>query len=85
MRKIFFVIIVIFVISPLTTSAYDYDVSGYGDSGDVTGEVETYGRDVEGTLETESGETIDFEGEFTGHGVIEGYGSDGNYYELEVE
>ena len=85
MRKIFFVIIVIFVISPLTTSAYDYDVSGYGDSGDVTGEVETYGRDVEGTLETESGETIDFEGEFTGHGEIEGYGSDGNYYELEVE
>ena len=85
MRKIFFVIIVIFVISPLTTSAYDYDVSGYGDSGDVTGEVETYGRDVEGTLETESGETIDFEGEFTGYGVIEGYGSDGNYYELEVE
>ena len=85
MRIIYIVIIAIFVISPLTSIAYDYEVSGYGDGGDVTGEVETYGRDVEGTLETESGDIIDFEGEFTGHGEIEGYGSDGNYYELEVE
>ncbi len=68
-------------------SDYEYDVSGYRDSGYVYGEIEANKgeRDVEGYLFDEDGNEVHFEGEWTGHGEIEGYDENGNYIELEVE
>ena len=83
--KLIPIVFVLMTFSLIDVYAYDYDVSGYGDGGSVSGSVETYGQSVEGTLVTEDGETVNFEGEFTGRGEIEGYGDDGNYYELEVD
>ena len=67
--------------------AYSYDVSGLGDDGYVSGTIDAYSgsRDVSGTLELEDGREVDFEGEWSGKGVVEGYDDDGNYYELEVD
>jgi hypothetical protein len=66
---------------------YDYDVSGSGDTGDVTGSIDaTSGsRDVDGYITLEDGREVSFEGEWVGKGEIEGYDEDGNYYELEVD
>ncbi len=73
--------------APVSAADYEYDVSGYGDAGYVYGEIEAEkgSRDVEGYIYTEDGRELYFEGEWSGHGEIEGYDEDGNYIELEVE
>jgi len=63
------------------SGGYDYDVSGYG----VTGEIDSDGRDVDGYLTLDDGTEVSFEGEWSGKGEIEGYDENGNYYELEVD
>jgi hypothetical protein len=66
--------------------AYDYDVSGYGGSGYVSGQIETDGDgDAEGYLHLEDGSTVYFDGEFSGYGEVEGYDENGDYYNLEVD
>lgn len=78
----------VLLLSSVSISAdYEYDVSGYGDSGYVSGEIEANrgSRDVEGYLYTEDGSEVYFKGEWTGYGEIEGYDENGNYYEIETE
>ena len=67
--------------------ANDYDVSGQGDSGYVTGNIDTSSgsKNVDGYLELEDGSQVYFDGEFTGDGEVEGYDENGNFYELEVD
>ena len=67
--------------------SYDYDVSGYGDDGSVTGSIDSTSgiKDVDGTLTLEDGEEVSFEGEWVGKGEIEGTDENGNYYTLEVD
>ena len=66
--------------------ANDYDVEGYGDAGYAYGEIESHsGGDVDGYLYLEDGTEVYFEGEWSGHGEVEGYDDEGNYYELEVD
>ena len=69
------------------TSTRSYDVSGYGDDGYVYGEIDASGGDqeVSGYLYLENGDTVYFDGEWSGQGEIEGYDEDGNYYNLEVD
>ena len=68
-------------------SDYEYDVEGSGDTGYFHGEIESNrgSKDVEGYLYDENGNEVFFEGEWTGHGEIEGYDENGNYIELEVD
>jgi len=68
------------------SSSYNYDVSGYGDTGYTYGGVDadSYG-DVDGYLYLEDGSEVYFDGEFTSKGEIEGYDENGNYYYLEVD
>jgi hypothetical protein len=84
---LFLSFILVFLAFNTFASDYEYEVSGYGDSGYVQGEIEANKgeKEVEGYLYDESGNTIHFEGEWTGHGEIEGYDEDGNYIQLEVE
>jgi len=71
---------------PINSSYYDYSVSGYGDTGYVTGSISSYSDgDVDGYLNLDDGSEVYFEGEFTGHGEIEGYDENGYYYSLEVD
>jgi len=65
---------------------YNYEVSGYGDDGYVSGEVEVNpdSKEVEGYLYTDDGEEIYIEGERIDNGTIEGYDEEGNFYELEA-
>lgn len=64
-----------------------YEVSGYGDNGHVYGEIDASSgsRDVSGSIYLENGDEVSFEGEWVGNGEVEGYDSEGNYYNLEVE
>ena len=73
-------------IFPCSSRGYDYEVSGYGDSGYATGEI-TADSDgnVEGYLNLENGSEVSFDGEFSGYGEIEGYDENGDYYSLEVD
>ena len=64
---------------------YNYDVEGFSDDGHVTGNVDTNGKYIDGYITDENGDEKYFEGEFTGHGEIEGYDEDGNFIELEVD
>ena len=69
-----------------SSRSYNYDVSGYGDTGYVTGNIDARGdRYVDGYITLEDGSEVYFDGEWIGKGEIEGYDEDGNYYELEVE
>lgn len=73
---------------PAYAGDYSYDVSGYSSSGEyVSGELETNrgSRDVEGTLTLENGEQVQFEGEWTGRGTVEGTDENGESYEIEVD
>ncbi len=71
---------------PSVSNDYEYDVSGYGDLGYVTGSIEADGsRDVSGSIVTPDGRDVGFEGEWIDQGVVEGYDDDGNFYELEVD
>ena len=70
--------------------SYDYDVSGYDYYGDtdgyISGSIEADdGKDVSGYLTLDDGTEIYFDGEWSGKGEVEGWGDDGNYYELEVD
>ena len=68
------------------TSSYNYDVSGYGDGGYVSGNIDASGdRYVDGYLTLDDGTQVSFDGEWTGKGEIEGYDENGNFYELEVD
>jgi hypothetical protein len=73
--------------SMLFAADYEYEVSGHGDGGYVSGEIEANrgSRDVEGYLLTEDGKEVYFTGEWVGHGEIEGYDEEGNHYELEIK
>lgn len=84
----FLLFFVIFVFAAVAcASEYEYDVSGYGDSGSVYGEIEesSDSRDVDGYIYDEEGNEKYFSGEWSGNGEVEGYDEDGNYYELEVD
>ena len=73
---------------PLTVYSTDYDVSGYGSDGYYYGEIETNSSDLEvdGHLYDEDGNSVYFNGEWTGLGQeVEGYGENGDYIQLEVE
>ncbi len=67
--------------------SYNYDVSGYGDSGYVTGYIDaTSGsRLVEGTLTLEDGTDVSFDGEWVGKGEVEVTDENGNSYSLNVD
>ena len=67
--------------------SYNYDVSGYGDSGYVTGYIDaTSGsRLVEGTLTLEDGTDVSFDGEWVGKGEVEVTDENGNSYSLDVD
>ena len=70
------------------SSGCNYDISGYGDAGYVTGNIDASSgnKSVSGYLYLENGEEVYFDGEFTGNGVVEGYDENGNYYyDLEVD
>ena len=68
-------------------TSYNYDVTGDGDNGDVSGNIDacSKSKEVQGYLELEDGSEIEFEGEWVGNGEIEGYDDDGNHYYLEVD
>lgn len=68
------------------TDRYNYDVYGHNYDGiDVVGNVDTNGKFVSGVLFDDDGDEIYFEGEWTGHGEIAGFGDDGEFYDLRVE
>ena len=67
--------------------SYDYNVSGYGDGGYVTGNIDSSSNSkyVDGYLELDDGTEVYFDGEWIDNGVVEGYDENGNFYELEVD
>ncbi len=66
--------------------SYNYDVSGYNSNGDyVYGEVDVDQSGGDGYVYDENGDGIYIDVDWIGKGELEGYGSDGNYYELEVD
>jgi len=66
--------------------SYNYDVSGYSDSGEyVYGEIDVDQSGGDGYIYDENGDEVYIDVEWTGKGELEGYDSDGNYYELEVD
>ena len=78
--------LIFFIAIPLSVNSENYDVDGYGTGGYVYGDIDISkgSKYVDGYLYNESGDPIYFDGEFTGYGTVEGYGDDGNYYELET-
>jgi hypothetical protein len=89
MSRIALLVLIATVSIPYGARAQDhtYDVSGYGDEGNVTGTIDSWNgqQEVEGTIVNEDGEEKAFEGEWDGYGQIEGYDEDGNYIQLETE
>src|SRR5579862_1939515 len=59
---------------------YTYDVSGSGDSGEVSGTIdaERGSRDVDGTVYDEDGNEHDVTGEWSGKGTVDAWDDDGN-------
>ena len=73
-------------VSSVYSGSNDYDVSGYGDGGYVTGNIDASGDGyVNGYITLDDGTEVSFDGEWTGNGEIEGHDENGNYYELEVD
>lgn len=65
---------------------YNYDVSGYDDSGnEVTGNVSMEDKYGTGYITNSDGDEIDVEVEWTGYGELKATDSDGNEYELTVD
>lgn len=65
---------------------YNYDVSGYDDSGnEVTGNVSMEDKYGTGYITNSDGDKIDVEVEWTGKGELRASDSDGNVYELTVD
>jgi hypothetical protein len=65
---------------------YNYDVSGYDDSGnEVTGNVSMEDKYGTGTITNSDGEEVEVEVEWIGKGELRATDSDGNEYELTVD
>jgi hypothetical protein len=65
---------------------YNYDVSGYDDSGnDVTGNIIMEDKYGTGYITNSVGDDIDVEVEWTGYGELKATDSEGNEYELTVD
>jgi len=67
---------------------HDYDVSGSGDTGDVTGSIDATKwkqRHRRNPFTLENGTEVSFEGEWVGKGKIEGTDENGDSYTLEVD
>jgi hypothetical protein len=65
---------------------YNYDVSGYDDSGnEITGNVSMEDKYGTGYITNSDGDEIDVEVEWTGYGELKATDSDGNEYELTVD
>lgn len=65
---------------------YNYDVNGYSDGGDyVYGEIDVDRSGGDGYIYDDEGNEMYIDVEWAGKGELEGYDSEGNYYELEVE
>jgi len=65
---------------------YNYDVIGEDENGnEVTGNVDTHGKYITGSIEDEKGNTLDFDGEFVDSGIIEGHDEERNFLILEVD
>ena len=64
-----------------------YEGYGYGDSGDVYGQVYSYSgsKYVDGYVTDDNGNEKSFSGTWSGYGQVEGYDEDGNYHYLEVD
>lgn len=64
-----------------------YSVTGYCDGEYVSGSVDGYkgSRNVSGSLEYDSGQSVYFDGEWSGRGEIEGSDEFGNSCDLEVD
>jgi len=65
--------------------SYNYDVSGYGDSGDVYGNIDIQDKYGEGYIYNEDGEEVWVQVEWVDYGVLEAYDENDNFYELEVD
>ena len=66
--------------------SYNYDVSGYSYEGDyVYGEIDVDQSGGDGYIYDEEGNEVHINVDWTGHGELEGYDSEGNYYDLEVD
>lgn len=65
----------------------EYDVSGDCNGESVSGTVQAYrgSRAVSGTLEYDSGQTVSFEGDWSGRGHIDGSDEFGNFCDLDVD
>ena len=65
---------------------YNYDVSGYDDSGnEVTGNVSMEDKYGTGYITKSEGEEVEVEVEWIGKGELKATDSDGNEYELTVD
>jgi len=65
---------------------YNYDVSGTSDAGGfVTGNMDTNGRDVSGTIVLENGDEVDVTGEWVDRGEMSVQDAEGNTYDLQVD
>lgn len=64
---------------------YNYDVSGYGEDGYVTGNIDIEGKYGSGYLEDEDGNEIEIDVEWVDYGELEATDENGNTYELEVD
>lgn len=85
MKKLIFIGAIVIIFS-LNCYGYDYDISGTdSEGGYVYGEVEVDQDGGDGYIYTDDGEEKHIDVEWTGHGEMEGYDEEGNYYELEVE
>lgn len=64
---------------------YNYDVSGDGENGYVSGNIDIEGKYGSGYLEDEEGNEISVDVEWVDYGVLEATDEDGNTYDLEVD
>ena len=82
----YYLLAIFILLTPLICFSYDYEVSGSDESGNsVSGSVEVDQSGGDGYVYTDDGEEKHIDVDWTGHGELEGYDEDGNYYELEVE
>jgi hypothetical protein len=68
-----------------SSRTYDYSVTGYGECGYVYGDISVTQDGGDGYIYDEEGIEIWVDVSWSGKGTLDGYDSDGNYYELEVD